>query len=174
MNRKTVGILSIALVAMLTMTYAVSMTWTSSKISMTAGSASIISLGIYEDCDTTIPFCSHDWNGVVQDQVYEVTVYVRNTGTEAVYLTYLPTDLSFDHDQTRMTTRVYIIEGPATPCQLNPVDRIPLPEKIPTYCDQGFLLTPGKVVKLDIELFVHSLVAGGTWAWDFFIYGCAP
>jgi hypothetical protein len=86
----------------------------------------------------------------------------------------LPTDLSFDDNQTRFHITVTVIEGPATVCQLNPCSPVPLPEKNPLICASGFLLNPGKVIKVDIELHVDSLVSGGSWAWDFFFYGCAP
>jgi hypothetical protein len=98
--------------------------------------------------------------------MYEVTMYVKNTGTEALFITYLPTNLSWDGRQTRMTTTVYVIEGPATYCQLNPIEPVPLLEKDPLICDRGFLLTPGKVIKLDVILTVASLVAGGSWSWN--------
>ena len=38
----------------------------------------------------------------------------------------------------------------------------------------GFLLNPGKVIKIDIVMFVDSVVAGGSWSWNFYIEGCAP
>ncbi len=174
MDRKLVGMAAIASVLLAAAAGAYAMTWTEARISMTAGSASIVTIGLFSDCATTIPFISHDWDGVVQGQTYEVTVYVKNTGTQAVYITYTPSSLSFDSAQTRFRINVSVIEGPATPCQLNPITPVALPVKNPLVCENGFLLTPGKVIKLDIVLTVDSLVSGGTWAWNFFIAGCAP
>jgi hypothetical protein len=174
MNKKISAILAVVLVAVAGATAAMSMTWTESRISMTAGSASIVTIGLYEDCATTIPFTTYDWDGVVQGQEYEVTCYVKNTGTQAVYISYTPSALSFDGAQTRFRLNVTVIEGPATSCQLNPISPTFLPIKNPLVCENGFLLLPGKVIKVDIILLVDSLVSGGTWAWNFDIAGCAP
>jgi archaellum component FlaG (FlaF/FlaG flagellin family) len=174
MNKKIVASLAIVAIAIAAAYGVYSMTWTSARISMTAGSASLYTIGLFQDCMTTNPFTAHDWDGVVQGQEYEVTLYVKNTGTVALYVTYLPTDLSFDLDQTRFTITVNVIEGPATPCQLNPITPVLMPEKNPLVCNNGFLLNPGKVIKIDIVLTVASLVSGGHWAWDFDIFGCAP
>ena len=174
MNRKLVGILVAVLVAVAGSAVAVSMTWTESKVTMTAGTASVVSIGLFEDCATTVPFTTHDWDGVVQDQEYEVTTYVKNTGNQAVYITYTPSTKNFDGDQTRFRIVVNVIESPATPCQLLPMTPQALPVKDPMNCPNGFLLLPGKVIKVDIILLVDSTVSGGTWSWDFFIAGCAP
>lgn len=172
MNKKLLGILGIVVVA-LAASYAVwSMTWTSCTVSMTAHSASVTTIGQFEDCACTIPFESHDWSGVVQGQEYEVKYYIKNTGTVGVYITYLPTWLFWDENQTRFHIAVDIIEF-GTPCQLDPMFE-PMLEKEPLVCDRGFFLPSGKVIKIDVKLFVESLVSGGSWAWDFTIYGCAP
>jgi hypothetical protein len=173
LNRKLLGVFAVALIAIVGGSAAWTMTWTSAKVTMTAGTACVTSLGIFQDCACTVPFTSHNWDGVVQDQIYEVTAYVRNTGNQAVYITYTPGSLSFDGAQTRFRINVTVIEGPAMPCQLL-TNYYKLPLKNPLVCENGFLLTPGKVVKIDIELVPDSLVAGGSWSWNFFIEGCAP
>jgi hypothetical protein len=174
MNKKLIGVIAIVALAIATAYGVYSMTWTSARVHMTAGSASVITVGLYQDCLCTSPFTGWDWDGVVQGQTYEVTCYVKNTGTVALYITYDPTYLYFDNNQTRFNTHVTVIEGPATVCQLQPCTPTPLPEKNPLVCANGFLLNPGKVIKIDIVLGVDSLVSGGTWAWDFYIEGCAP
>jgi hypothetical protein len=215
MNKKLAGILAVTLIAVIGGSAAWTMTWTESRITMTAGTASVVSIGLFQDCACTVPLTSHDWGGVVQDQEYEVTAYVRNTGNQAVYITYetsggepfvsdghddlqgedLATDrvlgghIIFDGGQTRFRILVSVLEGPGLPCQLLPtvdpptesvkqlfdaVGGCPLPLKDPLVCDNGFLLLPGKVIKVDIVLLVDSVVAGGSWSWDFFIAGCAP
>ena len=141
---------------------------------MTVGNASVIAIGVYTDCATVVPFTTYNWNGVVQGQEYEVTAYVKNVGSEAVYITYTPGSLSFDGAQTRFRLSVNVIEGPATSCQLLPITPLPLPVKNPLTCENGFLLLPGKVIKVDIILNVDSVVAGGNWGWNFWIAGCAP
>jgi len=173
-NRKLLGVLAVALIAIVGGSAAYTMTWTSARITMTAGTACVVSVGIFEDCACTIPFTTHNWDGVVQDQIYEVTAYVRNTGNQLVYLTYTPASLTFDGAQTRFKINVTVIEGPAMPCQLFPCPRVLLPVKNPMVCENGYPLTPGKVIKIDIELVPDSLVAGGNWSWNFFIEGCAP
>ena len=173
-NKKLLGILAVALVAIIGSSVAWTMTWTSARITMTAGTASVVAIGIYQDCDTVVPFTTHNWDGVVNGQEYEVTGYVKNTGNQAVYITYTPGSYSSDGNQLRLRFNVSIIEGPATPCQLNPITPIYLQVKNPLVCETGFLLHPGKVIKIDIVMFVDSVVAGGTWSWNFYIEGCAP
>ena len=174
MNRKILSVFAICLIAIIGASAAWTMTWTESRVTMTAATASVVSVGLFEDCATTIPFVSHDWSGVVQGQEYEVTTYAKNTGNQAVYISYTPGSLSFDGAQTRFRVVVNVLEGPATSCQLLPITPTPLPVKNPLNCENGFLLLPGKVIKLDIVLFVDSVVAGGSWSWNLFIAGCAP
>jgi hypothetical protein len=174
MYKKTLAILAAVVIAVAGASSMLAMTWTESRITMTAGTSSVVALGLFQDCATTTPFSSYDWDGVVQGQEYEVTVYLKNNGTQAVYVTYTPSSLSFDGAQTRFRLNVSVIEGPATPCQLNPISPVFLPVKNPMVCENGFLLNPGKVIKLDIVLLVDSVVSGGSWNWNFFIAGCAP
>ena len=174
MDKKLIGILAVVLVASVGSSAFYSMTWTDSRITMTAGTSSVVALGLYADCACCTPFTSHNWDGVVEGQMYEVAVYVKNNGTQAVYVTYTPGSLAFDGAQTRFRINVSVLEGPALPCQLLPITPTPLPVKNPLVCENGFLLLPGKVIKLDVVLLVDSVVAGGSWSWTFFISGCAP
>lgn len=175
MKEKTRDVLAAAiLIAIMGTTAAFSMTWTENSITMTAGSASLVSIGIFQDCAATVPFTSYDWDGVVEGQQYEVTMYVKNTGKQAVYITYSPADQGFPYADTRFRIEAYIIEGPGTSCQLLPTNPTQLSVKNPLVCENGFLLNPGKVVKISVELFIDSLVTGGHWSWDFFVAGCAP
>jgi hypothetical protein len=141
---------------------------------MTVGNASIVTIGVFSDCATSTPFTTYNWDGVTQGQEYEVTAYVKNTGSVAMYISYTPGSLSFDGAQTRFRIVVNVLEGPATACQLLPITPTALPIKNPLVCENGFLLLPGKVIKVDIVLLVDSVVAGGSWSWNFYIAGCAP
>ncbi len=174
MNNRLIAVLAAVLVASLGTSAFFAMTWTDSRITMNAATSSVVALGLFSDCAATIPFTTHNWDGVVEGQEYEVAVYVRNIGTEAVYITYTPGSLSFDGAQTRFRINVSVLEGPALPCQLLPITPTLLPVKNPLVCERGFLLLPGKVIKLDIILLVDSVVSGGSWSWSLFIAGCAP
>lgn len=174
LNKKLIGALAIALIVIIGQSVALTMTWTDTKVTMTAGTASVVSVSLFKDCSCTVPFTEHNWDGVVQGQEYEVTCYVRNSGNQAVYITYTPGSLNFDGAQTRFRINVSVIESPAMPCQLLPMTPELLPVKNPLVCERGFLLLPGKVIKVDIVLLVDSVVAGGSWSWNFFIAGCAP
>jgi hypothetical protein len=190
MNKKLLGVLAVELIAIIGGSAAMTMTWTESQISMFAGNASTVSIGLFQDCACSMPFTRHDWDGVVQDQEYEVTAYVRNLGSQGVYITYdldaqAPMEyvstpegdyivLLFDDFQTRFRMNVTVIEGPSMPCQLFPIQLVRLPWKNELNCEHGFYLNPGKVIKIDIILQVDSVVAGGNWQWDFLVEGCAP
>ncbi len=174
MNNKIIAAIATVLVASLGTSAFFAMTWTDSRITMTAGTSSVVSLGLFSDCAATIPFTTHNWDGVVEGQEYEVACYVRNIGTQAVYVSYTPGALNFDGAQTRFRINVSVLEGPALPCQLLPISPDFLPIKNPLVCENGFLLLPGKVIKLDIVLLVDSVVSGGSWSWTFTIAGCAP
>jgi len=174
LNKKYAGVLAIVVVAAAAAFGVWADTWTSCVVSMTAHSASVVTIGQFEDCLCTIPFNVHDWNGVVQGQTYECKYYIRNTGTVGVWITYLPTDLTFDDDQTRFHFDVDIIEF-GTPCQLDSITPVVMLEKDPSpgMCLVGYFLGPGKVIKIDVMMRVDALVSGGNWAFDFTIYGCA-
>jgi hypothetical protein len=174
MNRKALLVLLVISLVAGVGAYAYMDTWTNCHIVMTAGTASVVTIGQYAECDAITPVTNIDWNGVEQGQVYERTVYVINEGTRAVYLTYLPTLFETDEMQTRMEIICHVIEGPATVCQLNPITWIPMLEKDPAICDAGFYLTPDKMVKVDIELTPLSLdTTNSPWTFDFYFYGCA-
>lgn len=163
------GIVGLALIAG-TGILAWNATWTSCTITMHAGTATVVTIAQFEDCMMTIPLNSYDWNGIVQGETYQMEYYVLNTGTVGVFITYLPTDLTFYEDQARMTIWVTVIEWGNNPCQPNPED-FRLPEKDPFDPLLGYFLGPGKWVKLRVEMFVESVVSGGVYDWDFTIHG---
>jgi hypothetical protein len=107
---------------------------------------------------------------VSQDQTYEFPIYVRNTGTRALYITYRPHDVYFDDGQSHFVLDCFVVEE-GLPCQMSNVGPLQLPEKIPSHPNMGYLLNPGKVIKVLIELYVDSLVSGRCYDWDFQIHG---
>ena len=166
------GIIMVA-VAALSVAQVLTQTWTSATISMRAGTASLINIAQFSDCATTIPIDSWDWNGVTQGNIYELHVFVKNTGTDGVYLTYLPTVVELYDGQARFIITAKVLES-GLPCQLYMEDPpFVLPEKNITMPDQGFWLMPGKVAKVDIELYVEMVVSGALYDWDFSFYGAA-
>ena len=158
-------------IAALSAAQVLTLTWTSCTITMHAGTASTVSMGQYTDCATTIPIDSYDWNGVTQGNHYELHVYVKNTGTETLWITYLPTILEFYDGQAYMEIYCFVIEF-GVPCQLYILDQFPpMPEKDIGDPGRGFELPPGKVIKVDIALYVHMVVSGGEYDWEFNFYG---
>ena len=174
MNDKLLVFLTVALVAVIGFSVVYSMTWTESAVTMTAGTSSTVAIGLFQDCSTTIPFTAYNWGDVVGGQEYEVTCYVKNNGNQAVYLSFQPGGVAFDDLQTHFRIATNVIEGPATSCQLLPITPTPLPLTDSFVCENGFFLNPGKVVKIDIIMFVDWVSTGGSWSWDFLIAGCAP
>jgi hypothetical protein len=165
LNKKILlGILCVAVIA-IAGTAAFADTWLSkfNNIYLKTGSSQEIKL--FDDCDAkyeTSDLVQH----VEQDGVYEFALYVLNTGTSAVYITYLPTDVSVDAGQTRFHITVQVI-GFGMPCQMI-ANNIPLPagisslpynlpEKSIANPTSGFPLASNKMIKLDITVRVDSL-----------------
>lgn len=148
---------------------ALSNMWTSATISMHAAPANNVTVALFQDCDKLLPATAHDWDGVSQGQHYEWSLFVYNTGSMGLYITYLPTDKYFDENQTHFYITVKVVKF-GLPCQLNDANQTLL-EKIPLTPAQGYWLPPTKMIKLDIDLFVDSTVSGGDYSWDFTIYG---
>ena len=168
-----VGLAAIALVAIVG-TQASTLLWTSCSITMHAGTGEVVTIGQYEDCAATIPFNSYDWGAVSQGQVYQVSVFIKNTGNKGVFLTYLPTLLSFYGGQAQFVITVYAVKF-GLPCQLSDITLpIQLPEKDIGNPGQGFWLDPGKMVKLDVNLLAVMLVSGGVYDFTFTTFGAAP
>jgi hypothetical protein len=181
MSRKKLFVAIIGL-AMISVTGLVALndTWTSCTISMHASTASTVSLAQFEECLLTTPLNGYDWLGVNQGETYQMEYYLRNTGTVGLYITYLPTDLSWDNNQVRMSIAVKVIEWGNVPCQMFPIEEDGqttvnppnfLPEKDAANPSQGYFLGPGKIVKLRVELTVMSVTAGGFYQWEFAIHG---
>jgi hypothetical protein len=103
-------------------------------------------------------------------------VYVFNDGTEMVYITYLPTDVTLDGGQTRFHITVDVINY-GVPCQMTDnnlqlptgVASLPfaLPEKNIIAPTAGFPLGPNKMIKLDVMVRVDSVDTGtgGSGSW---------
>ena len=116
----------------------------------------------------------------MQGNYYEWTFYVLNNGAQQVYLTYEPTTYSADGGQTKISIAVNAIEY-GVPCQTTDNNLHPplsskalpyaLPEKNTAAPTSGFLLLPTKVVKLDVILYVSSIVEGVTETIPFDISG---
>jgi hypothetical protein len=89
MNKKLLlGVLSIAIVAVIGIP-ALMNNWSSCLITMHVGTDNgASSIGQFSDCLCTCPITSYNWGNLAQDQTYEMTVYVKNTGTVSVYLFY--------------------------------------------------------------------------------------
>ena len=168
-KRFLVGVFMVAVVA-LSVAQVLTQTWTSATISMHAGTVSTVGIALFEDCATTVPINSWDWNGVTQDNTYELHVYIKNTGTETLVITYLPTLIDFYDNQAQFRLDVTVMEF-GMPCQLYLVDWVPMPEKDVAYPELGYELPPGKVIKVDIELTAIMVVSGGVYDWDFSFYG---
>ena len=165
MNKKLLlGILCVVAIAIVG-TAAFADTWLSriNNIYLKTGSSQNIAL--YKDCDAK--YAPEDFIQLVeQDGVYEFSLYVLNTGTTSVYITYLPTDVSTDGGQTRFHITVQII-GYGLPCQMI-ANNIPLPtgiaslpynlpEKSTANPTAGFPLMPNKMIKLDVTVRVDSI-----------------
>jgi hypothetical protein len=151
------------------------MTWTWSTITMTAtaGNTNLITLNEFQDCLCTVPVTSHSWGTLVQDQTYELAVYIKNTGNQGLYVTYLYRDYWFHDNQSHFTVIPYVIEF-GLPCQLTPVSpRVMMWQKnlVVDPPDDGYWLPPGKVIKVDIELTVYTLVANANYNFNLTFYG---
>jgi hypothetical protein len=167
--RKAIFVLiGIALVSIVGFS-ALSNMWTSAVIRMHAAPATSVTLALFEDCGKLIPATAHDWDGVTQGQHYEWSIFVFNTGSMGLYITYLPTDIWFDTNQTHFLITVNVVKF-GLPCQLADVSAA-LPEKNPATPALGYWLPATKMIKLDIDFFVDSTVSGGVYDWDFTVYG---
>lgn len=182
MNKKLLFVvLAVALVATCATVSVLSDTWLDSFITLTAQTGSLQSMAIYTDCAATTVATSHDFGVVTQGNTYEWTIYVLNTGSEQMIITYFPTDKTFDGGQSSFTINVNVIEY-GVPCQMT--DNIPLPpsivslpyvlpEKNVAIPEIGFPLMPTKMVKLDIMLTVNRVVVGRSYNIEFEVSGVA-
>lgn len=168
--RKAIFVLiGIALVGIVGFT-ALSNMWTSAVIRMHAAPGGSLNLILFEDCDMVTPATAHDWDGITQGQHYEWSLFVYNPpGSVGLYITYLPTDLWFNDNQTHLVITVNVVKF-GLPCQLADVLE-PLPEKNPATPSLGYWLPATKMIKLDIDLYVESVVSGATYDWDFTVFG---
>lgn len=174
-KKKLTAIIGVALIAVMGIS-----AWSSTtsfipcRITMYADPALDITLGQFEECACVTPFVSYDWDGVVEDEYYQCPVYVKNTGTVGLYITYLPTDLWFFDDQAHFIITAYVLEF-GLPCELYELDPVvALPEKNASLPTLGFYLPPGKVIKVDIVLWIDRVVIGELYAWTFEFWGCYP
>jgi hypothetical protein len=95
-------------------------------------------------------------------------------GTESAYVTYAPSSLNLCDDQAQFYFDAYVVET-GLPCQTSRVTPpVALPTQDPTVCNQGFLLKPGRVVKLMIVLWVYSVASNANYDWELCLYGCVP
>jgi hypothetical protein len=162
------AVISIALVSVVGYG-ALSNMWTSAIIHMHCGTASAVTLALYEDCDRTVLATIHDWDGVSQGQHYEWSIFVYNSADLGLYITYLPTDIWFNDNQTHFIITVNVVKF-GLPCQLNDVNAI-LPEKDYARPTNGYWVPSRKMIKIDIDFYVESTVSGRSYDWDFTIYG---
>jgi hypothetical protein len=168
--RKAIFVLiGIALVSIVGFS-ALSNMWTSTSISMHAAPGGSLNLRLFEDCAMLTPATVHDWDGITQGQHYEWSLFVYNPpGSVGLYITYLPTDLWFNDNQTHLIITVNVVQF-GLPCQLSPASQA-LPEKNPLTPANGYFLPATKMIKLDIDLFVESVVSGAVYDWQFTVYG---
>ena len=182
MNKKLLlGILAIALVAIVGTTV-VADSWKSKFLGFRLNAGGTQSLYLYKDCWAF--FTAEGWTqSVTEGNTYEFSVYVLNTGTELMYITYLPTDVNRDNGQTRFRITVDVINY-GLPSQMTDnnialptgIASLPyaLPEKNVATPTNGFPLMPNKMIKLDISIEVFSVdLNTGTWTFDFEVIGVA-
>ena len=168
MNKKLLlGVLCIAVVAF-GATAVVADTWMSRLLTFTFRTGSMQSMSLWKDCNKM--YAPEPWvQSVSQGNTYEYTLYVFNDGTELVYITYLPTDVTTDGGQTRFHITVDVINY-GVPCQMTDnnlqlptgVLSLPfaLPEKSIANPSAGFPLGPNKMIKLDVMVRVDSVDLG--------------
>jgi hypothetical protein len=165
MNKKILfGILAVAIVAIVG-TAAFSDTWLSQKTNMYLKTGSSQNIALFDDCNARCP-AQEIYQCVEQGGSYEFAMYVLNTGTAPVYITYLPTDVNTDGGQTRFHITVQVI-GFGMPCEMianniplpTGISSLPynLPEKSTAAPTSGFPLNPNKMIKLDITVRVDSV-----------------
>jgi len=164
MNKKLLlGILCIAVVG-IAATSVFADTWLSKYKPIWVKTGSSQGICLFDDCYAMRP-SNDEFQCVEQGGVYEFAVYVLNTGTAPVYITYLPTDINIDGSQTRFHITVDVI-GYGMPCEMIANNIIPpagitlpysLPEKSTAAPTAGFPLNPNKMIKLDISVRVDSV-----------------
>jgi hypothetical protein len=116
----------------------------------------------------------------MQGDTYDWAFYVYNNGSQQVFITYEPTSWTASGGQTAVTISVTAIEY-GLPSETTDNNLVPpltanalpyaLPEKSVATPTAGFLLDPDKVVKLDVDLYVSSIVEGQTCIIPFDISG---
>ena len=165
MNKKILlGILCVAAIAVAG-TAAFADTWLSKYNNIYVKTGSSQGICLFDDCNARCP--AQPWvQCVEQGGDYEFALYVLNTGTAPVYITYLPTNVNLDGGQTRFTVTVQVI-GFGMPCEMIAnniplpagVDSLPftLPEKNTAAPMSGFPLNPNKMIKLDVTVHVASV-----------------
>jgi hypothetical protein len=198
MNKKMLlGILAIAVAAIVAVP-ALMDTWNSCTITMHASSGESAGIGQFTDCLATTPLTSYNWGLLAQDQEYQMSVYVKNTGNQAVRLYFyayptspnawipnvpggvFPGDCTiyFNNQQVQFDLEMCALTEEGIPCQLtdpNYQSGVCVPCKfvngfINTEVSQ-VVLHPGKVQKFDVRLFTNSLVTGATYDFTFTIEG---
>jgi archaellum component FlaG (FlaF/FlaG flagellin family) len=183
LNKKLLlGVLCIAIIAV-GAAAVVADTWISRLVSFRFTTGTSQSIALYKDCAAT--FAPEPWvQSVAQGQTYEYTMYVFNNGTQLVYITYLPTDVTLDGGQTHMTIAVDVLNY-GVPCEMvgnniqlpSPITSLPyaLPEKKVSTPSIGFPLGPNKMIKLDVKVTVLSVDLGtgssGSWPFNFEVVG---
>jgi hypothetical protein len=179
MNKKILfGILAVALIAGSAAAAVISDTWLDTYITLSMRTGSLQAMAVYEDCAGTLVATSHDFGVVSQGNTYEYTVYVLNTGSQAMNITYLPTTYSSGGGQVNIGILVDVIEYGA-PCQMSGAIQSPkplpwaLPEKVAANPGLGFPLMPTKMIKLDIKVTIYAVQVGGSYAIPFEIAGVA-
>ena len=190
-NKKLLAVLAVALVAVVSIPALMS-TWVSCTITMHAGTGDSASIGQFTDCLCTTAINTYDWGALSQDQYYEMTAYIKNTGNKAVNLfffayplgtnAYIPIgagvypgscDIAFENLQVVFNLTVTVIETAGAPCQLpDPVYPGPsVPCKFNgglvgpwSVCTTGgYPIPAGKVIKVNVQLHTNSLVGGATY-----------
>ena len=181
MNKKLlVGALAIALIAVFGASV-FSDTWLDTNLTLTASTAATQSMQIFVDCAATTPATSHNFGAIAQGNMYEWTIYVLNTGSEGMWISYLPTSVSGVGGQTALTIKVLVLQY-GVPCEMTDnnipltgtgvtVLPFPLPEKNTAVPSQGFYLMPTKMIKLDIQLTAVSVNVGAQYTIPFEIAG---
>lgn len=182
-RKKLAMIVGVALIVVMGISaYSSTITFVPCRITMTADPASsTLALAQFKECGAITPFTSYDWDGVVEDEHYQCPVYVKNTGTVGIYITYLPTNVWLSEDppgsgsfQTHFIITAFVLEF-GMPCELYKLDTpFQLPEKSVANPTAGFYLPPGKMIKVDIVLLVDRVVIGETYTWEFAFWGCFP
>jgi len=148
-------------------------TWTSYTVKMRASTSNTAGVGIFADCMGLVEIDAIDYGGITQGYHYERAVYIKNKGTVDLYITYLPTNVYANDGQTHFIVTVFVTEY-GLPCQLSPISVVQLLEKDVNNPAAGFLLAPGKMIKLDVVLSVDRVwipqLGSSCWEWDFTIH----